>query len=87
MGVIIGGGSDVGNIDETKLMIEELRKLVLMLLNKSNIDSLVIEFLIKKVGELLNVSVDDLNKELEEYVKSRITEIQQQKPSIVIPTN
>jgi ABC-type hemin transport system substrate-binding protein len=83
MGMIIGGGSDSGSIDETRLMVEELRKLVLMLLNKSNIDSLVIEFLIKKVGELTNS--EDINKELEEYVQNRITELQQQKPSIVIP--
>jgi hypothetical protein len=83
MGMIIGGNSDGSNLDETKLMIEELRKLVLMLLNKSNIDSLVIEFLIKKIGELTNS--EDINKELEEYVQNRIVEIQKQKPNIIIP--
>lgn len=86
--MIIGSGSgndSMGENEQLLMEIEELKKLVVFLVNKTNIDGIVIEFLLNKIASLSNVSVEDVSTELEQYVKNRIEEIQKNQPKLVIP--
>lgn len=87
--MIIGSGSgndSMGGNEQLLMEIEELKKLVVFLVNKTNIDGIVIEFLLNKIASLSNVSVEDVSTELEQYVKNRIEEIQKNQPKLVIPS-